>query len=119
MKTPQEALRHHVTGAIERGEKQAIVERKAQHTPAPWYKSIDSQATMRITRTTGEVIATLDNEQLTSERNANARLIAAAPELLEALERLVDHRHIAVNSIAGKAMGLPQAISAIAKAKGE
>lgn len=33
-RTPQDALRHHITGAIERGEKEAIVEQK--HTPREW-----------------------------------------------------------------------------------
>lgn len=35
MNTPQDKLKHHVTGAIERGEKQPVVEQRA-HTPTPW-----------------------------------------------------------------------------------
>lgn len=40
MNTPLDKLRYHVTGAIERGEKEAITEQhrmKEQHTPTPWY----------------------------------------------------------------------------------
>lgn len=65
------------------------IEAKAGHTLGPLNKSYDSQATMLITLKGGEVVATVSNEYLTTtERNAYARLFAAAPELLEALESL-------------------------------
>ena len=59
-----------------------------------------------------------DNE----ETNANARLIAAAPDLLEALENL--HANIAeyarINNLGGfDNQDMQQARAAIAKAKGE
>jgi len=59
---------------------------------------------------------------------ANARLIAAAPELLEALEKLlqgscsiVAHYHPGVNSIIGKPVydGIDKARAAIARAEGK
>lgn len=37
MNNPLDRLRYHVTGAIERGEKEAITEQKAAHTPTPTY----------------------------------------------------------------------------------
>jgi hypothetical protein len=40
--TPQEALRHHVTGAIERGEKQAIVGLPAMEMAEPNYRKRES-----------------------------------------------------------------------------
>jgi len=91
---------------------------KAQHTPGPWTwgKSYDGLYGSG----SGQ-----DNEVLTYEdydgmwlayvpqREANARLIAAAPELLEALENLENDD----GSIPDHAWNLCQA--AIAKAKGE
>ena len=78
------ALRHHVTGAIARGEAQAITEVPAtprpEHTPGPW--TVDNQYIhgpdgIRFLAVAGD-----------GAGQANARLIASAPELLEALERI-------------------------------
>jgi hypothetical protein len=43
-KTPLDALKHHVTGAIERGERVAIVEQKATHTNKDTYAATYAQA---------------------------------------------------------------------------
>ena len=95
------ALRHHVTGAIARGEAQAITEVPATprpaHTPGPWtiHESALSSSLVKElhigtpTRTAACVYDDCAAGVLVrSEVEANARLIAAAPELLEALERI-------------------------------
>lgn len=63
-----------------------------KHTPGPWL--CDSRVPTRVTgpkdrgicSTGGYQNNTQDAEQLNAEHEANARLIAAAPELLEALQ---------------------------------
>lgn len=55
------------------------------HTPGPW--CVESGAHYRAVRTGGEVIANM-REIGGCFNEANARLISAAPELLEALELL-------------------------------
>ncbi len=51
------------------------------HTPGPWTVSEDNWS-----QTTGDTYSILEESYEASERKANARLIAAAPELLEALK---------------------------------
>jgi hypothetical protein len=53
------------------------------------------------------------------EREANARLIAAAPELLEALENLAEHIDSKSGDFAMRAHFLKEAFAAIAKARGQ
>ena len=68
------------------------------HTPAPWKADIENSAEgLNITDDEGRRIAhtaTIRNPDYTplisEEAKANARLIAAAPELLEALKELTD-----------------------------
>ena len=98
-----------------------------KHTPAPWrvssespriikkdYRAIGSDAGFLIASTMGN-----DNSGFYAseqEADANARLIAAAPELLEALEELItatQHLDQCHQATADKAR------AAIAKAKGE
>lgn len=84
---PIERLRHHVTGAIERGEAQAITEQRAAHTPGPWIRGarlLDVCAGASVVAT----VACASSHPATEEQaHANARLIAAAPDLLAALEQ--------------------------------
>lgn len=54
-----------------------------KHTPGPWHLSTDGFTTM-ITDANGDEVYIGANE-------ANARLIAAAPELLEALQDIANH----------------------------
>lgn len=58
-----------------------------QHTPGPWHVTGDEHGTM-ITDNTGEQIALWPQQGGTVEQCTNARLIAAAPALLKALQRL-------------------------------
>jgi hypothetical protein len=62
----------------------------AKHTPGPWESSVsivenaEERVTIRQKKWGGEIIA--DMGELEYHNEANARLIAAAPDLLEALE---------------------------------
>lgn len=87
----------------------------SKHTPGPWtFKGRtvrgphprDPEGRTRIV-----VNAIWDRGTYVGEAEANARLIAAAPELLEALEIALD--------CAGDAWWAEKAEAAIAKAKGE
>lgn len=69
--------------------------RPAQHTPGPWdyQPSIPEEGSecFWIGPTDATIcIATVDGPQSSQFRWANARLIAAAPDLLEALKKIVD-----------------------------
>lgn len=55
------------------------------HTPGPWYFACDADGTM-VTDDTGAQIAMWPPQGGTVEQCANARLIAAAPELLAVLK---------------------------------
>lgn len=82
-----------------------------EHTPGPW-KCDSSRVHTSIETNEGLHIAMVSYGNVTMEKHlANARLIAAAPELLEALEYYIDNGddHKAID----------KARAAIAKAKGE
>lgn len=106
---PLERLKHHATGAIERGEKVAIVGKPAmkenKHTPGPWtinaygYYESSGTATGRqhvaISKhdspaVSGYLISapnsTIAEIKGTNSRLPDAHLIASAPELVELLQ---------------------------------
>lgn len=95
-----------------------------KHTPGPWgIEQTDTANWIGPMRPDGvkiaEIVADTDRDGLTDEamerNDANARLIAAAPELLEALEVLFDEwMHFGRPSTET----MEKAESAIAKAKG-
>jgi hypothetical protein len=60
---------------------------KAKHAPAPWRTGGKYPEDIYANRA-GHAIARCVNEQYEGECEANARLIAAAPELLEALQMI-------------------------------
>lgn len=74
---------------------------KTAHTPGPWIQAGPSHGD-RLPRFTDEIVTDHDDDGdspqticvfngcLDDENEANAALIAAAPDLLEALKRLVD-----------------------------
>jgi len=75
---------------------------QVKHTPAPWYTSIDKSITGEFkpyfdvySKINGRtLIANCSNfmwrgDDMLDEAEANAKLIAAAPELLEALETIM------------------------------
>lgn len=72
---------------------------ETKHTPGPWYAHWGHPTTSRVasikspSRYVGLEVADVygtDERDLDNENTANAHLIAAAPELLEALEALED-----------------------------
>ena len=90
----------------------------SRHTPGPWDRIIADGYTVRhpqIYSDTGPVAnATFLGEGRVDELNANARLMAAAPDLLAALEALLDYE----NGIQ-KAIAEQMACAAIKKAMGQ
>ena len=90
---------------------------EAKHTPGPWAWHVDRPTDVISSEPCECSVATIDigcgNR---AEQQANARLIAAAPELLEAGVRLTEEAK------AGKgvsAEALNQMLDAIAKARGQ
>jgi hypothetical protein len=68
--------------------------KQAAHTPGPWFVDEDDRPGMEWNRYSGPQLAVCfmaHSDGKAPERDAaNARLIAAAPELLEALRKLVE-----------------------------
>jgi hypothetical protein len=95
---------------------------KTKHTPGPWAVETaddgDSQCVISTDSLYGDCVAiTRDLSQDFDTGEANALLIAAAPEILEALQRLAD----AVDSgnVGEQSLGALEAYRVIAKARGE
>ncbi len=85
-----------------------------KHTPGPWITQGDTYVTVNSLiiahcKQSGHI--TLD------ETIANAHLIAAAPDLLAALERVIDCHVTGINPLSDAA--ILSARAAIAKARGE
>lgn len=85
-----------------------------KYTPAPWKQIIAQPGTMlEIVNDNREYVCSLLGGE--EHKEANARLIAAAPELLEVLEMIVDSDKWGNGSDARKSMMI-RARAAIAKA---
>ena len=93
----------------------------AQHTPGPWRINLDCETMISNCLDGAEAADICEvsewSQVFWEERNANARLIAAAPELLEALESargvLIEHYAAQENDYP-----LDRINAAIAKARG-
>ena len=89
----------------------------AAHTPGPWY--LNSRGW--VVQSTGDIVTRLE---CSNNKEADARLIAAGPELLEALEAALEtiYGQAELLRACGAAYGigatLQRASAAIAKAKG-
>ena len=104
-------LRHHVTGAIERGEAQAIVEIPALHKgPFPLHTTKNDDAFVIITNHGTHYAKTFDPSA--------ARLISAGPDLLSALDLILNK--INAHGLENKHMiaAIEKAELAISKARG-
>lgn len=68
-------------------------ENNTQHTPGPW--RISEKSNLRIDNSKGEIICALlyatTEGQITPETEANARLIASAPDLLNDLRGICNY----------------------------
>lgn len=93
-----------------------------KHTPGPWGHSFISALSgvngWRILDATGDFVGIVEGPVDDIGRNSNARLIAAAPELLEALKHLVSvaNPHLRDET---ELLALGIADFAIAKAEGQ
>lgn len=87
----------------------------AKHTPGPWVWQHwpDGQNTVATQATLGTVANVWTSGAGVDIDKANARLIAAAPELLEALQVAAERL-----GVRGHAMGAREARAAVAKAIG-
>ena len=87
----------------------------SKHTPGPW-RVVDSWNDYMVEGQNGEEIIWQDGPHETPTINeANARLIAAAPDLLDALVMVLDDP----NALDGRPRTYEIVCAAIAKAKGE
>lgn len=91
----------------------------AKHTPGPWWvdaKSFGGVETFTVRNEAGKEVAS--GQHIATRRKADARLIAAAPELLEALRGLLHKLDIPQQAM-GLAADIYRARAAIAKAEGK
>lgn len=97
---------------------EACVTKRAKHTPGPWFVNgpwhIQSDTKLAVPSIVGNVLQPRNGD--IQEREANANLIAAAPELLEALENILiylgdwdtdDEECVAARAAIAKAKGVP------------
>ena len=89
------------------------------HTPGPWHiaedmRGIGNQHVSGVCDMVGNPVANCG-----TNAEANACLIAAAPDLLAALERARNHLIMSGTRQTDAPEALAQCVSAIAKAKGE
>ena len=87
----------------------------SEHTPGPWEAKNPEFGYVVCELTGGWSVVALEADPNKYEPEADARLIAAAPELLEALEMMLDMSEMGEF---GKALPEEKAQRAIAKAKG-
>jgi hypothetical protein len=95
------------------------------YTPGPWHTKREGLSTIYVEANIGggwvQEVAACGPTETADQKEANARLIAAAPELLEALIQMVSvaERDNWQAAISGRQMFLWDAKVAIAKARGE
>ncbi len=97
---------------------------EGKHTPGPWYYQEESDAYTHIVRGPGGYFIHQGPQFTSGESKANARLIAAAPDLLEAVEAVVENscgrcEDGICNYTQNPCEPIAKARAAIAKAKGK
>ena len=87
-------------------------------TPGPWHSR--GFPTISAGKGKGMIVKVLERYMDRAEREANAHLIAAAPDLYEALEYLLRHnRELVAQGVNIDAYLMSSAYAALAKARGE
>lgn len=95
----------------------------AAHTPGPW--SVQGRHQMEVSGPPGTIIicdigrSGAPSEEIYATGQADARLIAAAPDLLAALASITDECHEQRKTYAVSAKAINAARAAIAKARGK
>ena len=92
---------------------------KTKHTPGPWQYAFEGGTVAFIVEADGTTVVKLsatENSTAHSHLAANARLIAAAPEMLKALHSI---RLCSINSMSSRHEMCRLAGEAIAKATGD
>ena len=95
---------------------------ESKHTPGPWnigWGLVWNAARGITSRVSGEAWKWKNKDGFESESKANARLIAAAPDLLEALQGMVDAFGQLDDAEPAQDRAWDRAFSELAKAKGE
>ncbi len=97
--------------------------RQVEHTPGPWHVERDGTMNPTIRVENGGTIAKLidSNPSIFFDHEANARLIAAAPDLLAALESAIEQiEGMGIEEWAGaEGLDLAAARAALTLARGE
>lgn len=90
-----------------------------QHTPGPW-RIADTNFRPKVFAADGRLVADCANilRRTQDEMEANARLITAAPDMLLALEGMIQSFHESVVANPNDFPALRAAVEAINKAKG-
>jgi hypothetical protein len=94
--------------------------KNTKHTPGPWFNEGTKVFTKQLAYYVAET--QIEGKSYTKQGNeaeANARLIGAAPELLEALEAVFQARAPSFNFDFSSAPDMQKVADAIRKAKGE
>lgn len=92
---------------------------KPKHTPGPWYSEENNVFTVQLGYWIAEMGKNKSFTKNNDERHANARLIAAAPELLEALELALVRLEQLNSPRCSNALTIGKVYGVIAKARGE
>ena len=83
-----------------------------EHTPGPWSVKPDNRAAVNLGDGVAIVCSQTTNGVIPSgEVQANARLIAAAPELLEALRNILDALDLGFHELALSKLNAHEAIA--------
>jgi hypothetical protein len=92
------------------------------HTPGKWFTTQQGHSTIYVEARIGggmlQEVAACGPTEAWQQQEANARLIAAAPELLEALKFFVYHPGV-THLCTANSKAMVDAVAAIAKATGD
>lgn len=90
----------------------------SRHTPGPWFRDVYDDGSSAIVPRSGFTICVMPDRSGFPEDEHNANLIAAAPDLLAALELFLAQYHIPGVADREARPEIQAALAAISKAKG-